>query len=124
MTGVLRGLVAVLALSGGACDDVPMLSFENDDGGGGAPLPDASVAGHDGGGAPTPDDTGLAEASGDAACPDQVPGSASVCCGSVACNGNCTADQCSLCEMQCGTATLCCAKTNNVSCRPMDAPCP
>jgi hypothetical protein len=64
------------------------------------------------------------ESTDDGGCPMHVPASASVCCGSVACNGNCTSAQCSVCEMQCGPATLCCAKTNNVACRPMGSPCP
>jgi hypothetical protein len=99
---VLLGLALGAAT---ACGDVPVLTFDDE---GGTDVNDGASA----------------DAGDDAECPNQVPSGASVCCGAVACNGNCTAAECLVCEMQCGTGTLCCAKTNNVACRPMGASCP
>jgi hypothetical protein len=57
-----------------------------------------------------------------ATCPEAAPPGASVCCGDIACSGNCTAE-CSACIARCDAGSLCCAKTNNVLCRPPGSAC-
>ncbi|HSY22961.1 MAG TPA: hypothetical protein VK841_12635 [Polyangiaceae bacterium] len=100
-----RVLLVLAVGASGACGDVPVLVFDDE---AGAAMADGS----------------LVDAGSDAVCPNQLPVGSSVCCGPIACNGNCTVAQCTACEMQCGIGTLCCAKTNNVACRPMGASCP
>ena len=108
-------LVAALLVvaSATACEDVPSLTYATVDGGADAPPYDG---GADGGEA--------TDAAIEAGCPGPNPPlGASVCCGSVACSGNC-ANRCSDCETQCTSpGTFCCAKTNNVLCRPAGAVC-
>jgi hypothetical protein len=109
----------VFALGAPACADVPTLTFEGDD----ASSPDGDASGSSDAGTDAVDDgSGDDGASPESGCPDAVPPGASVCCGVVACNGNCGA-MCSVCASNCGPATLCCARANNVSCRAPGAPC-
>lgn len=109
-----RRRVAGLVVCAGAlaCADVPTLTFESDDA-----ADDAGSDAFDEVANPAFDG-----ASPEASCPDAVPPGASVCCGSIPCNGNCGA-MCMVCASTCGTATLCCARTNSVACRVPTAPC-
>jgi hypothetical protein len=115
---------------GAGCAAVPVLTFATAD----ASLDSDADAALDSdtdtvtlgdGGGPGPADA-QAEAAMpiDGECPDYIPPGASRCCGLVACTGDCTAAECTSCEMQCGFATLCCAKANNVACRSFGSPCP
>lgn len=123
VTPFRRALWGLAACFVAACGDVPVLFFDGEGGSDGAEAGFTDSPGDTGIGDGS-DDAGSADGTDDASCPDQTPPGASVCCGAVACNGNCTAMQCGVCEMQCGVGTLCCAKTNNVACRPMGSSCP
>jgi hypothetical protein len=110
--GVLKArLPAILALTTsvalGACDAVPELTFAD-----GGATSESSTASDDATGA-----------SGDSGCPSETPDGAAVCCGSVACVGDC-AGRCPECESSCGTpGTFCCAKSNNIMCRQVGMTC-
>jgi hypothetical protein len=122
----------VLALAG--CEGVPSLTFADadasesgsgsSDAGGGDSQVDAS-GGDDGSidasGSDSPIEASVIDASG---CRDdgggQPPPNASVCCGSVPCNGNCVLANCMKCMFTCNMpGQLCCAKPNMVSCKPL-----
>jgi hypothetical protein len=89
------------------CASVPSLTFEVADG----QADDAPV------------DDGASSSDAAASCPAAPPPGASVCCGSVACNGNC-ASQCPTCITECDAGLLCCAHANSVTCRPPGTSCP
>jgi hypothetical protein len=93
-------LLGAVPLAGG-CDRIPALTFAVDDGGVG--------------------DVG-AELPIDGGCPGSTPGDAAVCCGSIACSGDC-AGRCPECESTCASGTFCCAKMNNIMCRQVGMPC-
>jgi hypothetical protein len=99
-----------------ACADVATLNFE--EASGDVDAGDGSNPSLDAFGAPDAPDAPVPEAG----CPQAVPPGASVCCGSVPCNGNC-GTLCSACIGVCGIATICCAKTNTVLCKPPGAAC-
>jgi hypothetical protein len=112
----LAKLVAALVsiTTATACEGVPYLTYS--EAGGVSDAVDGDVA-KDGG-------NDAVDAAIEAGCPGtNPPPGASVCCGSVPCNGNC-ADHCPDCESQCTSpGTFCCAKTNNVLCRPTGSVC-
>ncbi len=104
MSRLSRALGLLVAVFAAGCDDVPSLTFESNY---------ASLS----------DGDSLADGPPlDAGCPGQVPSGAAMCCGAVACNGNCDA-QCDACATTCGSAFVCCAHANNVVCRSPGAPC-
>jgi hypothetical protein len=89
----------------GGCDAVPTLTF-----------PDGAVT--DGGqpDAVSPDRTdATADASTPTGCPDTPPDGASVCCGLIACTGDCEA-HCLECEGKCTSANPVCCVKNGVNC--------
>ena len=92
----------VAASLAGGCEDVPTLTFTENDA-------RSTVA---------PDVEEAAPPSGDAGgCPGANPPPAPfVCCGSVACQGLCSG-QCDTCASKCHSpGEVCCAKNNNVLC--------
>jgi hypothetical protein len=102
---VLLGFASGIAL--GACDSVPELAFAD----AGAPSESSTAS------------DGATGASGDSGCPSETPDGAAVCCGSVACAGDC-AGRCPACESSCPTpGTFCCAKSNNIMCRQVGMTC-
>ena len=105
-------LALLIAAPAIACEDVPSLTYAE----AGVEM-DVESKGADAVGA-------AADAAGDVGCPGpNPPPGASVCCGSVPCSGNCS-NRCSECEGACtAPGTFCCAKTNNVICRPIGAVC-
>ena len=105
MTQAVSRLLLLFAMEfAGGCDRVPLLTFAVEDGDVG--------------------DVGAADApfSLDAGCPSATPGDATVCCGSVACSGEC-AGRCPECESTCASGSYCCAKMNNILCRQVGMPC-
>ncbi len=91
-----------------ACADVPTLTFMQGDTALDA-APDGAEAGSEAG----------------PACgqPNDAAPAPYVCCGSVACEGQCT-DTCDLCASKCtDPGTFCCGKTNNVICLPLTSIC-
>ncbi len=110
MTRSMVMCLATAAVSLAACADVPTLTFAAGDGGADAHAADGSGAEPDalpGAGCPGPN----------------PPAGASVCCGSVPCNGDC-AGRCPECEATCTSPdTFCCAKTNNILCRTLGSSC-
>jgi hypothetical protein len=99
-------LWALRAMASAGCEAVPTLTFAQDDAAAGA-TPDAAD-----GGAPPGIDADV-----ESGCPGSDPPAAPfVCCGSVACEGQCTG-QCGACADKCTTpGEFCCAKNNNVLC--------
>jgi hypothetical protein len=102
------GLVVLGAvLLAGGCDRVPVLTFAPED----AAVDAGEIGAAD------------AELATDGGCPGLPPDDASVCCGSVACSGNC-AGRCPECESTCASpGTFCCAKMNNILCRQVGMTC-
>jgi hypothetical protein len=99
-------LVVASSVALGACDSVPDLTFAD-----AGRTVEASTSSDDASGA-----------SEDAGCPSETPDGA-VCCGSVACVGDC-AGRCPDCESSCGApGTFCCAKSNSVMCRQVGMTC-
>jgi hypothetical protein len=100
-------LTGALSLPASACEGVPTLTFLQTDA-----ASESSQDAADGG----PQST---DADVDGGCPGSSPPPAPfVCCGPVACEGNC-AGQCDACMTKCTTpGDVCCAKTNNVVCSP------
>jgi hypothetical protein len=90
----------------GGCNSVPVLTFAPED---------AHVDAEEIGAADAPFAV-------DGGCPNSTPGDATVCCGSIACSGDC-AGRCPECESTCASGTFCCAKTNNILCRQVGMPC-
>jgi hypothetical protein len=89
-----------------ACEEVPTLTFAQEDAALDGP-PDAADAG-----SPPASDADV-----DGGCPGSTPPSSPfICCGPVACEGQCTG-QCDACMTKCTTpGDVCCAKANNVVC--------
>ncbi len=98
-----------------ACEAVPTLTFERADA-----MTDAAADATDADGAPGP----ASDADVDGGCPGPDPPQAAfVCCGPVACEGQC-AGQCDACTTKCtAPGDICCAKTNNVLCLPAGSIC-
>jgi hypothetical protein len=91
-----------------ACADVPNLTFAQGDAALDAALDAAEAAPETGPACVQPDDAAPAPY---------------VCCGSIACEGQC-ANNCDLCASKCtDPETFCCAKTNNVICLPLTSVC-
>jgi hypothetical protein len=108
MTRVASGLalIGVLRLVG-ACARVPVVTFAPED----ADVDAGGIGGAD------------AQSAGDGGCPASTPDDATVCCGSVACSGDC-AGRCPECESTCPSPGMfCCAKNNNLLCRQVGMPC-
>lgn len=105
----MKRLVGALtsALFALACEDVPSLTFAEADAASEAAQDAAADAG-----APAASDADI-----DGGCPGSSPPQAPfVCCGPVACEGQCTG-QCGACMEKCVVpGEVCCAKTNNVVC--------
>jgi hypothetical protein len=76
-----------------------------------------------GDGATGPD--GPADAGGDTAtgCPSSPPSDASVCCGAVACVGDCL-DACAACIAKCTADEQCCSRNQSVTCHAPGSSCP
>jgi hypothetical protein len=122
---VIRVALAGCALASAACASVPVLTFESDDATANAIPSDGALLAEADAITDGPVDGPAQDAMGavDAGCPDQVPFGATVCCGEVPCNGNCTVLECPLCDA-CAPAMWCCAHTNNVVCRTPGSSCP
>jgi hypothetical protein len=101
--------LATTVLSLTACEGVPSLTFATGDADVDANMTDSPSA--------APDAL-------PAGCPGpNPPAGASVCCGSVPCDGDC-AGRCPECEATCTSPdTFCCAKTNNILCRSAGSTC-
>ncbi|MGH7295837.1 MAG: hypothetical protein ACRELB_12920 [Polyangiaceae bacterium] len=69
-------------------------------------------------------DDGISDA-GDAAptCPASTPPEVTVCCGPIACVGDCP-DACSECTAKCTATQQCCARGPSISCHTVGATCP
>jgi hypothetical protein len=89
-----------------ACADVPTITFQHSDAaaGGDAQSGDASQ--------------------GSCTQPNDAAPNPYICCGSLACEGNCSGN-CDTCVNKCGAdpGVFCCAKTNNVVCLPLTSFC-
>ena len=107
--------IAILSLAMGplacACEDVPTLTF---------PTADAAPDADPDAGDAASGDAGLV---GSCSQPDDAAPAPYVCCGSIACEGQCSG-HCDLCASKCtDPETFCCAKTNNVICLPVTSVC-
>lgn len=113
MTRIALALSGALSAGVCACEDVPTLTFAQADA-----TPEAALDAAD-------TDAPAIDASVEAGC--SAPGSPQnpfICCGPVACEGQC-AGQCDMCMKKCASpGDFCCAKLNNVICRPAGAACP
>jgi hypothetical protein len=91
-----------------ACEDVPTLTFPD-------AAPDAAQDAGEGGSDAGPEST--------CSQPNDAAPAPYVCCGAVACEGQCSGN-CDLCTRKCtDPETFCCAKTNNVICLPLTSVC-
>lgn len=102
-----------------SCSSIPSVVFVDESD---ASSPDAaSSSAPDGGkdGAVTPLLDAATSADAATGCPTRPPPYAQVCCGSVPCSGACD-EGCPTCQASCGAAEACCAKRNNVVCRPRE----
>ncbi len=90
-----------------ACEAVPTLTF-----------PDAATDA-----AQDAADGGIADAESTCTQPNDAAPAPYVCCGPIACEGQCSGN-CDLCASKCtDPETFCCAKTNNVICLPLTSVC-
>jgi hypothetical protein len=120
---LLFGLAAPLFLGIG-CSSVPDVIFVDDAPDGSVTLPDGAVVPADAGGDAAKADTGTKpdastpDSSTASNCPQKVPSGYDACCGTVPCAGDDCRSKCSECQRECDGDEGCCAKRNNVVCRP------